>query len=67
LIEDIAKFMEQFPKCIDDVDELLTENRIWKQRTVGISEISIKQALDWGFSGPMLRAACLGFAKYPAI
>ena len=61
LIEDIAKFIEQFPKYIDDVDELLTENRIWKQRTVGISEISIKQAFDWGFSGPMLRAAGLAW------
>ncbi|QEK89239.1 NADH-quinone oxidoreductase subunit D [Wolbachia endosymbiont of Chrysomya megacephala] len=61
LVEDIAKFIEQFPKYIDDVDELLTENRIWKQRTVGISEISIKQALDWGFSGPMLRAAGLAW------
>nr|WP_218939397.1 NADH-quinone oxidoreductase subunit D [Wolbachia endosymbiont of Atemnus politus] len=61
LIEDIAKFIEQFPKYIDDVDELLTENRIWKQRTVGISEISIKQALDWGFSGSMLRAAGLAW------
>lgn len=61
LIEDIAKFIEQFPKYIDDVDELLTENRIWKQRTVGISEVSIKQALDWGFSGPMLRAAGLAW------
>ncbi|BEP31830.1 MAG: NADH dehydrogenase (quinone) subunit D [Wolbachia endosymbiont of Drosophila biauraria] len=61
LIEDIAKFIEQFPKYIDDVDELLTENRIWKQRTVGISEISIKQALDWGFSGPILRAAGLAW------
>ncbi len=61
LIEDIAKFIEQFPQYIDDVDELLTENRIWKQRTVGISEMSIKQALDWGFSGPMLRAAGLAW------
>ncbi|WP_265026012.1 MULTISPECIES: NADH-quinone oxidoreductase subunit D [unclassified Wolbachia] len=61
LIEDIAKFIEQFPKYIDDVDELLTENRIWKQRTVGISEISVAQALDWGFSGPMLRAAGLAW------
>ncbi|MDR1139720.1 MAG: NADH-quinone oxidoreductase subunit D [Rickettsiales bacterium] len=61
LTEDIAKFIEQFPQYIDDVDELLTENRIWKQRTVGISEISIKQALDWGFSGPMLRAAGLAW------
>ncbi|WP_375604192.1 NADH-quinone oxidoreductase subunit D [Wolbachia endosymbiont of Anurida maritima] len=61
LIEDIAKFIEQFPKYIDDVDELLTENRIWKQRTVGISEISVAQALNWGFSGPMLRAAGLAW------
>ncbi|NUY39745.1 NADH-quinone oxidoreductase subunit D [Wolbachia endosymbiont of Litomosoides brasiliensis] len=61
LIEDIARFIEQFPKYIDDVDELLTENRIWKQRTVGISEISIEQALDWGFSGPMLRATGLAW------
>lgn len=61
LIEDIAEFIEQFPKHIDDVNELLTENRIWKQRTVGISEVSIKQALDWGFSGPMLRAAGLAW------
>ncbi|WCR53443.1 MAG: NADH-quinone oxidoreductase subunit D [Wolbachia endosymbiont of Ctenocephalides orientis wCori] len=61
LTEDIAKFIEQFPKYIDDVDELLTENRIWKQRTVGISEVSIQQALDWGFSGPMLRAAGLAW------
>ncbi|MGL9732562.1 MAG: NADH-quinone oxidoreductase subunit D [Wolbachia sp.] len=61
LIEDIAKFMEQFPQYIDDVDELLTRNMIWKQRTVGISEISIKQALDLGFSGPMLRAAGLAW------
>jgi NADH-quinone oxidoreductase subunit D len=61
LIEDVAKFIEQFPKYIDDVNELLTENRIWKQRTVGISEISVAQALDWGFSGPMLRAAGLAW------
>ncbi|QKX00877.1 NADH-quinone oxidoreductase subunit D [Wolbachia endosymbiont of Dipetalonema caudispina] len=61
LIEDIAEFIEQFPKYIDDIDELLTENRIWKQRTVGISEMSIKQVLDWGFSGPMLRAAGLAW------
>ncbi|QKX02488.1 NADH-quinone oxidoreductase subunit D [Wolbachia endosymbiont of Dirofilaria (Dirofilaria) immitis] len=61
LTEDIAKFIEQFPKYIDDIDDLLTENRIWKQRTVGISEMSIKQVLDWGFSGPMLRAAGLAW------
>ncbi|KJV68830.1 NADH-quinone oxidoreductase subunit D [Candidatus Neoehrlichia procyonis] len=60
LLDDIGAFTETFPKLIDDVDDLLTENRIWKQRNVDIGKISKKQALDWGFSGPMLRAC--GFA-----
>ncbi|MBV0899751.1 MAG: NADH-quinone oxidoreductase subunit D [Wolbachia endosymbiont of Fragariocoptes setiger] len=57
LVDSIAKFIDEFPKQIDDVDNLLTENRIWKQRTVGIGIVSSKQALDWGFTGPMLRAS----------
>ncbi|MDN5248295.1 MAG: NADH-quinone oxidoreductase subunit D [Wolbachia endosymbiont of Tyrophagus putrescentiae] len=61
LVDDIAKFIDEFPKYIDDVDNLLTENRIWKQRTVGIGTVSIEQALDWGFSGPMLRASGLAW------
>ena len=61
LVEDIAKFIDEFPKYIDDVDNLLTENRIWKQRTVGIGIVSTKQAIDWGFSGPMLRASGLAW------
>ena len=61
LVEDIVKFIDEFPKYIDDVDNLLTENRIWKQRTVGIGAVSIEQALDWGFSGPMLRASGLAW------
>lgn len=61
LVEDIAKFIDEFPKHIDDVENLLTENRIWKQRTVGIGAVSIEQALDWGFSGPMLRASGLAW------
>ena len=56
LIDDIFKFTKTFPKFIDDVDNLLTNNRIWKQRNVDIGVVSKKQALDWGFSGPMLRA-----------
>ncbi|UTO55431.1 NADH-quinone oxidoreductase subunit D [Neoehrlichia mikurensis] len=60
LLDDIDTFTQEFPKLLDDVDSLLTENRIWKQRNVDIGKISKKQALDWGFSGPMLRAC--GFA-----
>ena len=47
----------RFPKFIDDLEELLTDNRIWKQRTVDIGVISAEQALAWGFSGPPLRAS----------
>ncbi|WP_333023173.1 NADH-quinone oxidoreductase subunit D [Wolbachia endosymbiont of Pentidionis agamae] len=61
LAEDIAKFIEEFPKYIDDIDTLLTENRIWKQRTVGIGAMTLEQALDWGFSGPMIRASGLAW------
>lgn len=44
-------------KVIDDLDELLTENRIFKQRTVDIGTVTKEEALDWGFTGPMLRAS----------
>ncbi|PIR32746.1 MAG: NADH-quinone oxidoreductase subunit D [Alphaproteobacteria bacterium CG11_big_fil_rev_8_21_14_0_20_44_7] len=57
LIDDIYKFTETYPKFLDDVDDLLTENRIFKQRTVDIGIVSEKEALDWGFTGPMLRAS----------
>ncbi|MEO5373083.1 MAG: NADH-quinone oxidoreductase subunit D [Alphaproteobacteria bacterium] len=57
LLEDIGKWVERFPKCIDDMETLLTENRIFKQRTVDIGIMTADQALDWGFSGPMLRAS----------
>lgn len=57
LSEDILAFVERFPKMLDDVEHLLTENRIFKQRTVDIGVASAEQAMDWGFSGPMLRAS----------
>jgi NADH-quinone oxidoreductase subunit D len=57
LMDDIAAFAEQFPARVDDLEHLLTENRIFKQRTVDIGRVSREQALDWGFSGPMLRAS----------
>ncbi|WP_010298327.1 NADH-quinone oxidoreductase subunit D [Candidatus Odyssella thessalonicensis] len=57
LIADIYQFAQSFPKVIDDIEELLTENRIFKQRTVDIGVISAQDALDWGFTGPVLRAS----------
>jgi len=57
LAEDILKFTEGFLKYLDDVDDLLTENRIFKQRMVDIGVVSAQQAMDWGFSGPMLRGS----------
>jgi NADH-quinone oxidoreductase subunit D len=55
----IAAWAETFPKFIDDLETLLTGNRIWKQRTVDIGIISAEDALAWGFSGPPLRASGL--------
>ncbi|HLO76480.1 MAG TPA: NADH-quinone oxidoreductase subunit D [Magnetospirillum sp.] len=60
LLEDIAAWCDQFPKVIDDIETLVTENRIFKQRTVDIGTVTPEQALDWGFTGPNLRAS--GFA-----
>ncbi len=57
LVDDIAAFAERFPHVIDDIEGLLTENRIFKQRTVNIGIVTADQALDWGFSGPLLRAS----------
>jgi NADH-quinone oxidoreductase subunit D len=57
LEEKIAAWAETFPKFIDDLETLLTENRIWKQRTVDIGVMSAEQALAWGFTGPCLRAS----------
>ena len=57
LVDDIGTWAEeQFPPFLDDLEELLTENRIFKQRTVDISPVTPEQAFDWGFSGPNLRA-----------
>jgi NADH-quinone oxidoreductase subunit D len=57
LDERIAAWCETFPNFLDDLETLLTENRIWKQRTVNIGAISAEDALAWGFSGPALRAS----------
>ena len=57
LCEDIFKFCQQFASRIDEMEEMLTNNRIWKQRLVEIGVVTADQALDWGFSGVMLRGS----------
>ncbi len=57
LLEDIHKWLKNFPNFINDLETLLTENRIFKQRTVDIGIVSKEDALNLGFSGPPLRAS----------
>ena len=57
LLAEIKKFAEEFPKKIDDMEDLLTDNRIFKQRMVDVGIVSKEEALDWGFSGPMIRGS----------
>ena len=59
LLSDIYIFKEQFKNRLVEIEEMLTENRIWKQRLVDIGVVSLKDALDWGFSGVMLRGSGL--------
>lgn len=57
LLDFIWDFTERFPHYIDDYETLLTDNRIWKQRTVGIGVVSPERARQLGFTGPMLRGS----------
>lgn len=57
LLDFIEDFTQRFPKYVDEYETLLTENRIWRQRTVGIGVVSPERALQLGFSGPMLRGS----------
>lgn len=57
LCEDIFRFSQQYASRIDEMEEMLTNNRIWKQRLVDIGVVTADQALDWGFSGVMLRGS----------
>lgn len=57
LLEDIFNYNEGFHKILDDIETMLTENRIFKQRTVDIGVVSADEAMDLGFTGPMLRAS----------
>jgi len=57
MLEFIQDFTDRFPACIDEYETLLTDNRIWKQRTVDIGVVSPERALQLGFTGPMLRGS----------
>ena len=57
LLEFIDDFTQRFPGCVDEYETLLTDNRIWKQRTVNIGVVSPERALQLGFTGPMLRGS----------
>lgn len=61
LLSDIYRFAIQFASRIDEVEEMLTNNRIWKQRLVDVGVISADKALNWGFSGVMCRASGLAW------
>jgi NADH-quinone oxidoreductase subunit D len=57
LLDFIENFTQRFPECVDEYETLLTDNRIWKQRTVDIGVVSPERALQLGFTGPMLRGS----------
>ena len=57
LITDIEEWLSGFGKVVEDIETLLSDNRIFKQRTVDIGVVSPEEALNWGFTGPMLRGS----------
>ncbi|MEO6076166.1 MAG: NADH-quinone oxidoreductase subunit D [Dokdonella sp.] len=75
LLDFIESFCNDFPHRVDEYEELLTDNRIWKQRTVGIGVISPELAKSWGMTGPMLRGSGIAwdlrkkqpYAKYAEV
>ena len=61
LLDDVMKWADEFPKIIADMSDLLDGNRIFKQRLVDIGTVTAAEAVDWGFTGPMLRASGLAW------
>ena len=57
MLDFIEDFANRFPKCVDEYETLLTDNRIWKQRTVDIGIVNEERAIALGFTGPMLRGS----------
>ena len=56
LLDDIYEFITKFSERLDEVEDLITDNRLWKQRTIDIGVISAEDAINWGCSGVMLRS-----------
>lgn len=61
LLRDITGFIQAFPARLNEIEEMLTNNRIWRQRLVDVGVVTLDQALAWGFSGPMLRGSSWGW------
>jgi NADH dehydrogenase I D subunit len=61
LLDDIAIFADQFSTRVDEMEEMLTTNRIWKQRLINVGVVTLQQAKDWGFSGVLLRGSGLNW------
>lgn len=57
LLEDIHSWATQFSSRVDEIEEVVTGNRIWKERTIGIGKVTKQQALDYSFTGVMLRGS----------
>lgn len=60
-LDDLYIFAEQFSLRVDEMEEMLTTNRIWKQRLINVGVVSSKEALEWGFSGVLLRGSGLNW------
>jgi len=61
LIGEIEEWLSGFEKVVEDIETLLSDNRIFKQRTVDVGVVSPEEALNWGFTGPMLRGSGVGW------
>jgi NADH dehydrogenase I D subunit len=60
-LEKIRKFTKKFPKAVNEVEKLLSKNKIWHNRMLGVGKISAADAVNWGMTGPLLRAAGVDF------
>jgi NADH-quinone oxidoreductase subunit D len=60
-VDECRRFLNAFPKQIEEYETLLSQNRIWLERTRGVGVISAEEAIDWGLSGPPLRGSGVGW------